>query len=161
MIIRLLFMAVCFFLPGETNAQKIEKIKIESLASRISESKETLIINFWATWCKPCIEELPWFHEMTRKYKHKDVRLLLVSLDFAKDYPEGIAAFAKKAGYDSEIVFLDETDADHFCPQIDKSWSGVIPATLVLNNANGYRKFWEGALKPAELEASILQALKK
>ena len=158
---RLVWVIFFIFILTELQAQKIEKIKIESLAGRISDSKDILIVTFWATWCKPCVEELPWFHEMARKYKHQQVTLLLVSLDFTKDYPDGIAAFAKKSGYDSEILFLDETDADHFCPQIDKSWSGVIPATLLVNNLNGYRKFWEGTLKPAELESSILQALNK
>jgi thiol-disulfide isomerase/thioredoxin len=157
--IRLFLMLPFLFLLQEVYAQKIEKVKVESLAGRIKNSEGVLIVTFWATWCKPCIEELPWFHELARKYKNKQVKLLLVSLDFVKDYPEGIASFAKREGFDSEILFLDETDADHFCPQIDPAWSGAIPATLILHNANGYRKFIEGKIEYAELENIILEAL--
>jgi len=161
-IMRILFLCITLFIFFDASGQSIKKYKIEQLVERINKAGDTvLIVNFWATWCKPCIEELPYFHELARKYKDQKIKLLLVSLDFPKDYPEGIVAFAKKEGYDSEIVFLDETDADRFCPQIDKSWSGAIPSILITSSANGYRKFTEGKIKPAELETFILQAVGK
>lgn len=158
---RLILVYLLLFFACTAEAQTIEKYKIESLVSRINKSDSVLIVNFWATWCGPCIEELPYFHEMARKYKDQKVKLLLVTLDFAEDYPDSINAFVKKHGYDSEVVYLDETNADHFCPQIDQSWSGAIPATLIVNNASGYRNFSYGKMKPSELEANIRKALGK
>ena len=159
---RILFLCITLFIFFDASGQSIEKYKIEQLVERINKAGDTvLIVNFWATWCKPCIEELPFFHTMAGKYRDKKVKLLLVSIDFEKDYPDGIIAFSRKEGYDSEIVFLDETDADHFCPQIDKSWSGAIPSTIITSNTKGYRKFTEGKMKAAELETFILQAVGK
>jgi thiol-disulfide isomerase/thioredoxin len=159
---RVIFLCITIFIFFNASGQSIKKYKVEQLVERINKAGDTvLIVNFWATWCKPCIEELPYFHALAGKYKDQKIKLLLVSLDFPKDYPEGIAAFAKKEGYDSEIVFLDETDADLFCPQIDKSWSGAIPSTFIASSAKGYRKFTEGKMKAAELEILILQAVGK
>lgn len=133
----LLISAISFFATG----QAISKMKIDQVVKLIDTSTSPLIINFWATWCGPCIHELPWFEKAAADYKSKGVKLILVSLDFADDYPKGIADFAKKKGYKSQIIWLDETDADVFCPKIDKTWEGAIPATLFVNNKKKYRRF--------------------
>src|SRR5574343_479958 len=101
-----------------------------------------LVVNFWASWCKPCIQEIPWFEKSVAALKEKKVKLVLVSLDFPEDYPKVIQEFAKKNGYQSKIVWLDETDADYFCPKIDISWQGAIPATVLVNNKKKFRKFY-------------------
>lgn len=122
-------------------AQEIKKIKMTELVKMIDTSSTPLIVSFWASWCAPCIKEIPWFEKNVAAYGKK-VKLLLVSIDFADDYPKTIAAFAKKNGYRSEILWLDETNADTFCPQIDKAWDGAIPATLMVNNKTRFRQFF-------------------
>ncbi len=72
--------------------------------------------------------------------------MVLVSLDFPDDYPKAIAAFAKKNHYRSSIIWLDEPDANVFCPMIDKSWEGTIPVTLMVNNQKHYRQFFNHQL---------------
>ncbi|MCW3088676.1 MAG: hypothetical protein JWQ78_2062 [Sediminibacterium sp.] len=123
------------------SAQEIKKIKMSELVKMIDTSSTPLIVSFWASWCAPCIREIPWF-EKNVAASDKKVKLLLVSIDFADDYPKTLSAFAKKNGYRSEIVWLNETNADEFCPQIDKSWDGAIPATLMVNNKTQYRQFF-------------------
>lgn len=81
-----------------------------------SEKDEVLVVNFWATFCKPCVAEIPFFIEVTNQYKDKNVKLLLVSLDMPSFYPKKIAAFAKKQNWVANIVWLDESNADYFCP---------------------------------------------
>ncbi|MBL7693351.1 MAG: hypothetical protein JNK91_00825, partial [Ferruginibacter sp.] len=80
-------------------------------------------------------------------------------LDLPSYYPAKIAAFAKKNKYTAKIVWLNETNADHFCPMIDKSWSGAIPATIVVNNKKGYRKFMEAEMSKADFETIIQEAI--
>ena len=82
-----------------------------------------------------------------------------MSLDLPTFYPARIAAFAKKNNYNTNIVWLNETNADIFCPMIDKKWSGAIPSTIIVNNKTGYRKFIEDQIKPADFEASIKAAI--
>lgn len=83
----------------------------------------------------------------------------MVSLDLKEAYPAKIAGVAKKLKRTSFIVFLNETDADVFCPAIDSAWSGVIPATLFINNTKGYREFYEEELSEEKLEAEIKKML--
>ena len=139
-------------------AQEIKKIKITELEKTIKESKTPLIVNFWATFCKPCIEEMPYFQALAKKNK---VTLLLVSLDLEKSYPAKIKNFIAKNKYTAPVFWLDEYDADYFCPKVDSSWSGAIPASLFLNNSTGYRKFFEDQLSKEKLEKEIMAILPK
>ena len=140
-------------------SQDVKKIKVTELARIIAENKGPLIINFWATFCKPCIEEMPAFEKMAAKYKQKGVQLIFVSLDMQDDYPKKVNAFVTKRKIKSRVTWLDETDADYFIPKIDSSWSGAIPATLFVNSQKGYKKFLEEQLSEEKLEKEIMAIL--
>lgn len=129
--------------------------KLSDLKSAIKDAKEPTIINFWATFCKPCIAELPHFQQLANQYKEKGVRLIMVSLDLKEAYPTKVNSFAKKLKLTSPVVFLDESNADIFCPAVDSSWSGAIPASIFINNTTGYRKFYEEELSKEKLKAEI------
>lgn len=139
-----------------SKAQKIEKVKIEDVVHLMDTSSVPLIVNFWATWCKPCVHELVYFEAAAQTHKDK-MKLVLVSLDFETDFPKGIADFAKKNNIKSKIVWLDETDAEIFCPKIDARWEGAIPATLMINKKKGVRDFYGQQLT----EPQFYEALKK
>jgi thiol-disulfide isomerase/thioredoxin len=140
-------------------------VKVTEIEKIIAESKTPLIINMWATWCQPCVEEIPYFISEVNRYNSTvgpagdSLGLLLVSLDFSFSFPDKIAAFAKKRNFTAPIVWLDETNADYFCPKIDAKWSGAIPATLFINNKTGYRKFYEGQLFHPQLKEAIKKML--
>jgi thiol-disulfide isomerase/thioredoxin len=152
-------LAVLFLCVGQLcTAQQIQKLKIAELLKMIDTSSTPLVVNFWASWCGPCIREIPWFEKNVALLADKKVKLLLVSIDFPDEYPVNIAAFAKKNGYHSEIVWLNETDSDVFCPKIDKSWEGSIPVTLMVNNQKNYRRFYNQQLPEPRL-IQELQAL--
>lgn len=148
------------------NTQEIKKVKITEVEKIIAESKTPLIINMWATWCMPCIEEIPYFikevdkHNASVKSPLDSIYLLLVSVDFKEAFPGDISSFAKKRKFTAPIVWLDETQADYFCPKIDPKWSGAIPATLFINHKSGYRKFFEEQLSHEELKKEIMAILK-
>lgn len=138
-------------------AQPIRKIKMNELLKRIDTTSVPLVVNFWATWCGPCVRELPWFEKNVAAMKDKKVKLLLVSLDYPGDYPKGIASFAKRNGINSEIIWLDETNPDDFCPKLDKRWQGTIPVSLMVNHAKQYRQFYNQQLP----EPKLVQELNK
>ena len=136
-------------------AQNIRKVKINDVIKMADTSTVPLVINFFATWCRPCVEELPWFVKSTPNYKDKQVKLVLVSLDYAEDYPKGIVAFAKKNGINSEIVWLDEADPNYFCPKIDKRWEGTIPVSLMVNNKQHLKMFYDHQLPEKQLKLAL------
>jgi thiol-disulfide isomerase/thioredoxin len=158
---KILIVAVTVFgFALNTQAQKIHKVKMDEVVSRFSQKNDTIyVVNFWATFCKPCVAELPNFLAITKKYKTQKVKLILVSLDLPSYYPAKIASFAKAKKYKAEIMWLDETNADHFCPMIDKKWSGAIPSTIMVNAKTGYKKFFEEEMKAEEFETALKAAI--
>ena len=139
-------------------AQELKKMKIAELNSYIESSTKPMIIGFWATWCAPCVEEIPHLQNAARRSEGK-VELILVSLDSEKSYPDKIKTFMNKNSIKSPVVWLDETNADYFCPFIDSSWSGSIPATLFVNNKSKYRFFIEEQLSEDEIDKRLQEAL--
>jgi thiol-disulfide isomerase/thioredoxin len=158
-------MKVCYILfliatlQLKSNAQKMEKWKITDVVNLIEKSDSILVINFWATFCVPCIEEIPDLIKYSKKYKSDKVKLYLVSVDFSENYPAKIKKFVARKKYDTNIAWLNETNADYFCPKIAEAWSGTIPATLIVNKKTGYRKFYEKKLSAPEIEKAIKEAI--
>lgn len=144
-----------FLLFTAMNAQPISKWKMTVLEDYIKTSETPVIINFWATYCGPCLEEIPYFLELAKKYEEQGVKLLLVSLDFEEAYPKKIRKFVKKRKFTAPVVWLNETDADYFCPKIDSRWSGAMPASLFINNKTGYRSFFEEQMPKERVEEEI------
>ena len=138
-----------------THGQEIKSVKITGLEKLIAESKTPLIINFWATWCKPCLEEIPYFMDEAKKHSKDSLQFLLVSLDMKEAFPAQIKKTIEKRKIIVPVYWLDETNADYFCPKVDPKWSGAIPASLFINNKTGYRKFFEEQLSQEDLQQEI------
>src|ERR1700733_8853597 len=100
-------------------AQQIHKMNANDLSSYITKSDKPLVVSFWATWCASCNEELPYFISTIKQKYPGEVELLLVSLDIKSYYPVKIESFAAKKNYAATIVWLNESNADIFCPKID------------------------------------------
>ena len=146
------FFSVCF-----SKAQTVKVIKYPDLAKTIEQDNGKLkIINFWATWCRPCVSELPQFEALLSKYGSEKIEIILVSFDFVEELEKRVIPFVNKKNIKSEVVLLDETDYNSFIDKIDPSWSGAIPATLILDYRNDKRIFLEKEFKEGELEKSYL-----
>ena len=123
----------------------VRVIKFEDLQKQINKvSDTTLVVHFWATWCKPCIEELPNYEKLSQEFIKKKIRFVLVSMDFPKDLKDKVEPFVAKNNINSEVVLLDEPDYNAWIDEIDKDWSGTIPATLMVNLTMRKRIFFEG-----------------
>ena len=156
-LVLLFVCAIYFSVP--VRSQSLPSWKITDLQEYINNADSVLVINFWATFCKPCIRELPFMQSVSEKLKHKRVQMLLVSLDLPEAYPVVIDSFAKANNCSAPIVWLNETNADYFCPKVDKSWSGGIPATLFINRKKGYRKLVEEEMDQERFEEELRKSL--
>jgi thiol-disulfide isomerase/thioredoxin len=137
----------------------IRKIKIDDLEKTISQSDHPVIVNFWATYCVPCVKEIPYLQSTVSRYQEKKVELVLVSLDPPGYYPAQIAAFAWERNFTAPIVWLDETKAGYFCPKIDPRWTGGIPSSLFINNKTHYRRFFDRQLTEPQVDLEIKKML--
>lgn len=94
------------------------------------------VVNFWATWCKPCVKELPYFEQLHHNYKDKNVEVNLVSLDMEHQIESHLKPFIKKHNLQSNLLLLLDGKRNEWMPQVDKVWSGGIPVTLIYNKEN-------------------------
>jgi len=150
-----LITSVLFLVYLHASGQNIPVYKAEDLLQRVRNEDTVFVINFWATWCGPCVRELPEFARLQEFYAAKPVKILLVSTDFERDYPKKVQSFIRKRKLQHEVVWLNETDAAAFIPKIERSWGGSIPATLILYGKNQYRNFFEGAITAKQLSLLI------
>ncbi|MEI6019557.1 MAG: TlpA disulfide reductase family protein [Bacteroidota bacterium] len=144
-IISLFFISQQFFCQGISGVYKID-----DLIKRISNNDSNYVVNFWATWCKPCVEELPAFDSLSRLFSKTNNKVILVSLDFKEDLEKKVVPFLKNKKIESTCVLLDEVNGNNFINQINKDWSGAIPATLFINQNR--KLFLEKKMRLTELQ---------
>jgi len=134
-----------------TFGQSVEVVKFSDLQKKILYTEAPLtVFNFWATWCGPCVKELPYFDELS---SNKDIKIYLVSIDFQNELDK-VKKFLEKKPLKSTVLFLDEKDPDTYMPKVSQEWSGAIPATLFVTDL-GKTYFHEKAFTKEELEKTI------
>ncbi|HQQ81920.1 MAG TPA: TlpA disulfide reductase family protein [Cyclobacteriaceae bacterium] len=150
-----LLFSLLIVLSVSSLAQEARLIHLSQFQEDIrSEKGKIQVINFWATWCAPCLKELPLFEKL--KADRPDIRIRLVSMDMDLDpNPDKVRRFVARKKLTSEVIILDERNPNKWIDQVEKKWSGALPATLIINNQNGKRVFVERELHAGELEKLI------
>jgi len=108
--------------------------KFEDLEKKVFKNNDTTyVINFWATWCKPCVKELPYFESFNTSIGDQKIKVILISLDFKNQIKSHLEPFIKKNKYSSEVILLTDNKYNTWLDKVDAEWSGSIPATLLLS----------------------------
>jgi thiol-disulfide isomerase/thioredoxin len=142
-MIRLIFILILFF-SLNAEAQNIRLITSNELEKRLNDGKDsTFVINFWATWCVPCVKELPGFEKLQREFAGEKLKVLLVSVDNKSKANSAVVAFIKKHKLSNEVFVADEQKPVNYIYKIDKLWKGTLPATLMVNKSKNVRQFYE------------------
>lgn len=142
-------------------AQTIPLIKVTDLLKRIKSNNDTTyVVNFWATWCVPCVREMPNFEKVNEEFKNEKVKVLLVSINFPKELDSLVIPYVKRKKIKSEVMLLNELDMDYFVPLVSPKWHYAdIPATLFVNNKKDVYDFYQQEMTLDFLEQKI-KALK-
>lgn len=139
----------------KAQAQEIKVYKgFENFKPLLHKNTDTTyVINFWATWCKPCVKELPNFQKAHEAFRDKKVKLILVSLDFARSAKKRVKDFINDREMTARVVILDDPDSNAWINKVSPSWSGSIPATLIYRDDK--RDFYEKEFTKKELFSAI------
>ena len=119
-------------MTASLKAQTIPTVNLEGLKAHMLAQGDTLTVyNFWATWCRPCVAELPYFEQLNKEYADKGVKVVFASLDFPDQY-ERMVKFTEKKGLQAELLHVDEADQNALINGISPRWSGALPATVIV-----------------------------
>lgn len=124
---------VFLFLSCVSKQDKLEVYDFQGVEQFLhSNDSKTYVVNFWATWCAPCIKELPYFEQIQDEYKD-EIEVILISLDFPSQYETKLKPFLKEKQLKSKVIVLDDVDMNSWIPKVDSKWDGAIPVTLIYN----------------------------
>ncbi|WP_375585211.1 TlpA family protein disulfide reductase [Cyclobacterium xiamenense] len=152
------FVLLLVLLPGfSTKDLPKPEFKIISFAEfeqlAAQKSEKLRIFNFWATWCAPCIREMPYFEQANQS--DEELELYFISIDDARR-PDRVTSFIERKAIQSPVYLLNDVDFNSWIDKVSTDWTGAIPATLFIQ-ANGTRHFHEGAMEETELLQRIDQ----
>ncbi len=155
-VINISWALTLLFAPLE--GQQVESITMHELSSITSRTSDTAyVVNFWATWCSPCVKEIGFFEELHREYDNQNLKVYLVSLDFPNQLELRVIPFLKEREITAEVMLMTNLDYNSWIDQVDPSWSGSIPATLIYRKDQ--RIFLERELTREELFTKVYQIL--
>lgn len=143
--------------PRETIASGTLSIPVydfEGLQPLLNKKDETIyVINFWATWCAPCLKELPYLEQVQSDYRDRGVQVILVSLDMPRMWETHLLPFVMERNLKSMVVVLDDPKQNTWIPLVHESWTGAIPATLIYDKEK--REFYEGPVTYESLNKAL------
>ena len=140
-------------LSGSNEDHKVTVVNFAKLETIINKKDNILyVVNFWATWCRPCVMELPDFMEVNKIYQtNPKFKMILISLDLAKEAETNVRPYLVKNKINVEVYLLDDNKRmNQWIPAIDSKWSGSIPATVFYRNGKKL-DFKESKMEKSEL----------
>lgn len=143
------------FFCGPAFSQEVTRIPASGLDALLRHPDTALVVNLWATWCAPCVKEIPHFERQAKALKEQKIKFIFLSLDMEDAYPKKIQQFIRRYKIQSPVYWLDESNANKYAAYIDSRWEGSIPVTIFVHAGRGYRKFVEGEIGEEELKEEI------
>lgn len=100
-------------------------------AVRAKSLGNVLVLNLWATWCKPCLQEFPELLKLQREYRTKGLEVVFISIDDDLKAKQKVLAFLKKMKVMGTFYIKQTEDDELFINAVNPKWSGALPTTLI------------------------------
>ena len=148
-----IFLLVSFLICCTSNAEQLEVYDFDGIEQYLKQSGDKVyVVNFWATWCAPCVKELPFFEQIQQDFK-ENVEVILISLDFPSQYKSKLIPFLEEKQLTSKVIVLDDADMNSWILKINSEWDGAIPVTLIYNKEQ--RQFYPQSFTYDELSSEV------
>lgn len=135
-------------------ANNVRMVNFDQLEPYLHKNNDTIyLVNFWATWCAPCLKELPAIKAVEEKYAAEKFKVLLVSLDFPKDLTSRLEPFVKSKNITADVFLLNDPNQNLWIDKVDPRWSGEIPFTLIYGKH--FKESYSQAFTYEELDSII------
>lgn len=155
---RITLLVYGLMLVGQVHGQMIREIDRDELEALTTRDNDTAyVLNFWATWCSPCVKEIGYFEELHRAAPVPALKVILVSLDFPNTIDRRVIPFLREKDITAEVFLMTDLDYNAWIERVDPDWSGAIPATLIYRRDQ--RVFLEKELSRDELMTQVTQIL--
>ena len=146
--------------PALLNPQTVEAISADEFRQLIAHQQgKVILVNFWATWCAPCVKEIPEIVKLQEKYKERGLRVIAVSLDEPEDLETNVRPFVAKRFPGFVSYLCKETDHDKFASVIDSAWNEIMPTNFLIDREGKLKATLVGGKSYEEFEAAIMPLL--
>ncbi len=158
--VTLLFFFLFFVLNGSIKAQDIRVVKFADLQKWKNDKSDTVyVINFWATWCKPCLVEMPAFESLGERFAGAKVKVLMVSLDAPTDLENKVKPYVRKYYLRNPVYLYHDPKVKKWQQKLHPNFSGSLPATLIHQGSHRYTKMITGPMSYMELYGMVNELL--
>ncbi len=156
----LLLASLLFMLSNGISAQHVEVLDFPAFEKRLKRSGDTLYIyNFWATWCRPCVEELPYFTRLDSMYQGRKVKVEFVSLDLVDQMETAVKPMVSRKLAGQSVLLLNAPKYNEWIDKISLDWSGAIPISLAVHNGQDIYDLRQQSFDYEELTAWVEEML--
>jgi thiol-disulfide isomerase/thioredoxin len=128
-------------------------------ALKESNKGKVVLVNFWATWCVPCVKEFPEIVQLYKDYKKKNFKVIFISVDFPDEIDSKVKPFLKKKNVDFVSYYSNFDDVSELINSFDTKWGGDIPATYIFSRTGKLTSVLQGKKEYSEFEEAIEKAL--
>ena len=158
--IKKLAMVVCaiVFSCSDSNL-KLKTVNAPDILRQVKthSGSKSVLVNFWATTCAPCIEEIPWILELSEQYG-EDLKVYFVSTDWLEN-KKRVIRFLEKHNIEGLSFLKEEGNDFNFINTINEEWSGAMPFTIIYNKNGSISSYWENIEDKAFFENAVKEAL--
>lgn len=138
-------------------ARAPQSLALEGLEPLMEDQQGKVVVaNFWATWCQPCVAEMPELARFYETYKDKPVTFLSLSVDTRRDFEAGkVQAFMDKHELPFPVYVIDSRDPDAVAVAMNIDWSGTLPATFVFDSKGELQEMFDGEVTADDLVKAV------